>query len=96
MGAAPDGDPAVAISLPVEAGSASDGLGILFFQGLRRLEIRSTVTKRAELMLPWLTALAVYGVQMEDLTPLRHALSARGPVLYPRGQPLPPGPDPAT
>lgn len=70
VGADPEGDPAAAISLPVEAGSASDGLGILFFQGLRGLEIRSTVTKQAELMLPRLTALAIYGVQMEDLTPL--------------------------
>lgn len=72
VGSDPDGDPSAAVSLPVEAGSASDGLGILFFQGLRGLEIRSTATKQAELMLPRLTALTIYGVQMEDLTPLAH------------------------
>lgn len=72
VGADPDGDPAAAVSLQVEAGSAGDGLGILFFQGLRGLEIRSTAAKQAELMLPQLTALAIYGVQMEDLTPLAH------------------------
>ena len=72
VGTDPDGDPASAVSLPVEAGSVDDGLGILFFQGLKTLEIRNTVTKQAELMLPRLTVLSIYGVQMEDLTPLSH------------------------
>lgn len=70
IGFDPAGTAAGAVTLQVEGGDLSDGLGILCFQGLLRLEVREPRLGTEELLLPQLTALATASGELTDLTPL--------------------------
>ena len=70
VGREPEGEAQGAVALQVEAGESADGLGLLYFQGLRRLEVWERGVETEELVLPRLTGLTLSWTQMEDLTSL--------------------------
>lgn len=70
IGREPSGSSANAITLQVESSTSPNTFGLIFFQGLRQLEVLDHRVSPSELFLPNLTALTVSGIQLEDLTPL--------------------------
>lgn len=70
IGYDPAGTDAGAVTVQVEGGSLSNGLGLFCFQGLLRLEVREKQVGAEELLLPNLTALTTGSNTLTDLTDL--------------------------
>ena len=70
IGYDPAGTDAGAVTLQVEGGNLSNGLGLFCFQGLLRLEVREKQVGAEELLLPNLTALTTGSSTLTDLTGL--------------------------